>query len=110
MTLSQQVQTNLVHGNMWTEVRTHETASGVLVSGLPPTPLDSRDAPGSREWVVPRSYLEEPQLSVAEINSWFVELAKLGTRPLRVTIAIVNDDGTIVYYFIYDGVVKPPQN
>ncbi|CAK9438356.1 uncharacterized protein LODBEIA_P25800 [Lodderomyces beijingensis] len=28
----------------------------------------------------------------------------------RVTVALVNDDGTIVYYFIYDGITKPRQN
>lgn len=108
--LSQQVHTNLVHYNKWSDVQFHGMESGVIVSGIPPTKLDSRDAPNSREWVVPRSYLEKPELSVDEINTWFVELTKLGSRPLRITIGIVSDDGTIVYYFIYDGVVKPPQN
>ncbi|KAI5966436.1 SEN15 [Candida pseudojiufengensis] len=31
-------------------------------------------------------------------------------RPNRITIALINDDGTIVYYFIYDGITKPRQN
>ena len=28
----------------------------------------------------------------------------------RLTIALINDDGTIVYYFIHDGITKPRQN
>ncbi|KAI3406339.2 SEN15 [Candida oxycetoniae] len=28
----------------------------------------------------------------------------------RITIAMINDDGTIVYYFLYDGITKPRQN
>lgn len=28
----------------------------------------------------------------------------------RITIALINDDGTIVYYFIHDGITKPRQN
>ncbi|KAI5953657.1 SEN15 [Candida jiufengensis] len=28
----------------------------------------------------------------------------------RITIAMINDDGTIVYYFIHDGITKPRQN
>ncbi|KAG5421651.1 SEN15 [Candida metapsilosis] len=31
-------------------------------------------------------------------------------RVERLTIALINDDGTIVYYFIHDGITKPRQN
>ena len=31
-------------------------------------------------------------------------------RVRRLTIALINDDGTIVYYFIHDGITKPRQH
>lgn len=102
-----QLKTNLVHYNNWSQVTDH---AGLFVSGLPPAKLDARDEDNRREWVVPRSN-QQPQLSVREIDQWFVKVAEeSGTRPERIAVGILNDDGTVVYYFIHDGVVVPPQN
>lgn len=108
--LIDQVTTNLVHYNSWTEVHEHVLESGTILSGVPPSKLDLSDEGNAREWVIPRSIASRPELSLMEIEGWFEALGKLDERPKRVTIAMVNDDGTVVYYFIHDGVVKPRQN
>ena len=54
---------------------------------------------------------DQLKLSVKEINQWFkIIKTTIGYRPKRIIIAIINDDGTIVYYFIHDGITKPRQN
>ncbi|ABN67814.2 predicted protein [Scheffersomyces stipitis CBS 6054] len=112
MSLGEQVHTNLVHYNLWTGVRLHDVDGDVtFVSGIPPSKLSSSDSKNQKEWVVPRSLIQNSSISVSEIANWFSAIARLDQqRPRRVTIGIVNDDGTIVYYFIHDGVVEPRQN
>jgi tRNA-splicing endonuclease subunit Sen15, fungi type len=41
---------------------------------------------------------------VGEPNKWRI------TQPKRVVMAILDDDSTVVYYIVHDGVVKPRQN
>lgn len=70
------------------------------------------------EWIIPRRLIynssqtqDQLKLSVKEINQWFkIIKTTIGYRPKRIIIAIINDDGTIVYYFIHDGITKPRQN
>ncbi|EEQ42781.1 conserved hypothetical protein [Candida albicans WO-1] len=70
------------------------------------------------EWIIPRRLIynssqtqDQSKLSVKEINQWFkIIKTTIGYRPKRIIIAIINDDGTIVYYFIHDGITKPRQN
>jgi tRNA-splicing endonuclease subunit Sen15 len=111
--LATHVHTNLVHYNLWTNVQIHNVSTNdvVVLSGTPATKLRPDDADGLTEWVVARSLVPDYSVTTAQINQWFSAIEELnGTRPSRVTIAIVNDDGTVVYYFIHDGVVKPRQN
>lgn len=108
--LIDQVTTNLVHYNSWTEVKPHSFSSGTILTGFPPSKLDSSDEDNVKEWVVPTSMVSNSELSLSEIDGWFEAIALVESRPKRVTIAMVNDDGTVVYYFIHDGVVKPRQN
>lgn len=108
--LIDQVITNLVHYNSWTEVQAHVLESSTILSGVPPSKLDLSDEDNAREWIIPSSIALKPELSLEEIEGWFEAIRKLNERPKRVTIAMVNDDGTVVYYFIHDGVVKPRQN
>lgn len=35
---------------------------------------------------------------------------QISVRPKRVILGILGDDGTIVYYFVHDGIVKPKKN
>lgn len=114
--LSEQVKTNLSHYNLWTDVREHsiKDLSLEILSGIPPSKLDSNDIENQREWIIPKLMSHKANLTLKEINSWFVSISNLvesnNSRPKRVTIGLVNDDGTVVYYFIHDGVVKPRQN
>lgn len=114
LSLAGEVLTNLVHYNLWTEVQEHQIAVNghetTILSGLPPAKLDSTDAPGSREWVVPKR-VSLKDLPLEEINAWFEQiLLKMGQRPKRITVGLANDDATVVYYFVHDGIVKPRKN
>lgn len=110
MDLAAQVETNLVHYNLWTDVKVFRRDGPFSVlQGQPPSKLGEQDAEAQPEWVVPKS-MQDSRASVAEIASWFDYVATLGARPKRITMAIVNDDGTVVYYFVHDGVAKPRQN
>lgn len=117
MSLADQVETNLVHHNLWSDVRKHEITSYndikmTILRGKPPAKLEAGDVDGSTEWVVPK-LMTSKNMCIAEIDNWFVQISQLSDpriRPLRITIGIVNDDATVVYYFIHDGIVKPRQN
>lgn len=109
MSLSQTVQTNLIHYNSWTGVDVVTTSNQSFLCGYPPAKLDERDPPNRKEWVVPRS-MANHLVTTKEIQLWFDSIAKSDWRPSRVTLALVNGDGTVVYYFVHDGVVKPRQN
>lgn len=106
---AQHVKTNLIHYNLWTTVSTHTTGVLTLLSGKPPQKLNINDQENQLEWVMPIKY--NIDITISQINSWFESIEILcSSRPKRVTVGIINDDGTIVYYFIHDGVVKPRQN
>lgn len=116
--LADQVKTNLTHYNLWSDVKSYEIANYdgsniFILDGIPPEKLEVQDTKGGREWVIPKLMALKKDLSVKEIENWFVQIshiAESGIRPPRVTIGLVNDDATIVYYFIHDGIVKPRQN
>lgn len=109
MDLATQVKTNLVHYNLWNNVSIHEVEGAYILSGTPPNRLVEHDVENQVEWVVPQS-VERPEVSVDDMSRWFDLVSRLSARPRRVTIAIANDDGTFVYYFVHDGAVKPRQN
>lgn len=111
--LADTVKTNLIHYNQWTTVTDLHISTDkgplVLLRGKPPVVLPSTEEIGL-EWVVPILMLAK-KTSAAEIELWFQGIAlESGNRPKRITMAMVNDDGTVVYYFVHDGVVKPRQN
>lgn len=109
MSLLQRVRTHLVHYNLWTDVTEHSANGLVVLSGRPPHKLDEQDGSEQREWVVPCS-MNEAEVTLEQIDAWFECAAAGAARPRRMTVAVANDDGTIVYYFVHDGVAKPRQN
>lgn len=117
MSLSDQVVTNLVHYNLWTDVKTHNATaecaetipSYAVISGMPPAKLDQLDPEGQREWVIAK-LMESRTCDMKEIELFFNNIEKLDHRPKRLTLGLVNDDGTVTYYFIHDGIIKPRQN
>ena len=90
--------------------------------------LTEKDVPVEREWVLPTHLHEKWTLRrFAEIFDSIdatppdtqVDEAKpdlrnryqrTRRRGKRLLMAVVNDDSTIVYYIIHDGIVKPRQN
>lgn len=90
--------------------------------------LTEKDVPVEREWVLPTHLREKwtlrrfaevfdaidesppddnAQEGRAEARCGYQRTQKRGKRLL---MAVVNDDSTIVYYIIHDGIVKPRQN
>lgn len=59
MSLAEQVETNLVHHNLWSNVESHEILNYndnkmTILRGNPPAKLEACDADNSTEWVVPK--------------------------------------------------------
>ncbi|CAH6722893.1 tRNA-splicing endonuclease subunit Sen15p [[Candida] jaroonii] len=110
MSLASKVKTNLQYQNLWTNVTIHQVSDLEIVSGIPPNKLSSVDEENQVEWIIPKMFSQD-KLSVSEIQNWFSKILELsGDIPRRITIAIINDDSTIVYYFIHNGITKPNQN
>lgn len=117
MGIADQVRTNLIHYNQWTDVETHVAAetspidgsSFCLLSGYPPAKLDQFDIVHQKEWVVGR-LMAIRRSNMDELELFFEAVHRLEARPKRITLALVNDDGTVTYYFVHDGVIKPRQN
>ena len=110
-----------------------------LVSGIPPHPvyvhpdrqielikagIEEKDTPSRREWVLP-THLRE-KWTLRSFGEVFDRIDKTppsrqeqnGARGVesdekelkRVLLATVDDDSTVTYYIVHDGVVKPRQN
>lgn len=106
MDVIHQVKINLELQHLWNSVTVHDT----LISGYPPKKLDLVDSDHQLEWIIPKLKSQD-DVKVRDINSWFEQIHSISNvRPQRVTVALVDDDSTIVYYFIHDGIVKPRQN
>lgn len=118
MSLADQVKSNLIHHNLWSSVESHEILNYddnkmIILRGKPPAKLEAGDADNSTEWVIPKLMVSKQDLNIAEIDNWFAQISHIldpRVRPPRITIGLVNDDATVVYYFIHDGIVKPRQN
>lgn len=111
--LINRVKENLEHFNLWTSVTIHlyDECKINFLSGIPPTKLNIKDIDGLTEWIVPLNF-EKKLITVNEVDRWFNEIGKINfknsesKRPKRLTIAIVDNDGTISYYFVHDGLIK----
>ena len=91
--------------------------------------IEEKNVPVAREWVLPTHVREKWSLrKFAEVFDAIGEVPtsehgaggrtrgeerasrKRISREKRVLMAVVNDDSTIVYYIVHDGIVKPRQN
>ncbi|OWB65435.1 hypothetical protein B5S30_g759 [[Candida] boidinii] len=64
-----------------------------------------------KEWVLP--ILKSTQLTIEKIDLIFENIkstSDLKQRPQRILLGIIDDDSSIVYYTIHDGVTKPRQS
>lgn len=109
MSLVNQVKENLLYQNLWTQVTEIQLSNETLLQGKPKEKLLNDEKEQSIEIVLPIKLSSE--LTVRRLNSIFHELEiTLNKRPKRILVGIVNDDSTVVYYFIHDGVYKPKKN
>ncbi|OUM51274.1 hypothetical protein BVG19_g366 [[Candida] boidinii] len=64
-----------------------------------------------KEWVLP--ILKSTQLTIEKIDLIFDNIkskSDLNQRPKRILLGIIDEDSSIVYYTIHDGVTKPRQS
>ena len=110
---------------MWTEVEILQESFSWrgsnlhLLKGRPPHKLsndtdteddDMLSSSQSLEFILPinMSQYKENFLTLECLSQIFSQFCSPSTE--RILLAIINDDGTIVYYFIYKGVRKPKRN
>lgn len=105
-----QVVINLQHFHLWSNVgsepiRTSNKEITHVIKGVPPKELPGGET-DTAEWILPIDI--STKITLCHLDEAFSGIKSLcSTRPKRILIAIVNTDGTVVYYFIHDGIVKP---
>jgi tRNA-splicing endonuclease subunit Sen15 len=113
--LAKQVINNLNHHHLWTNlssfpIRTTESELEIC-RGMPPEKLHPDDTQLSEEYILP--VRTEQKWTVRQWKEVF-EGIRTATQsesvPRRVVMAMVTNDGTVVYYFINNGLVKPRKN
>ncbi|KAG5355863.1 tRNA-splicing endonuclease subunit SEN15 [Yarrowia sp. B02] len=107
--LAEQIKTNLVHQHLWTDVVIHNTALTDLVHGTPPKTLHPDDPEIRSEWLVPARSNDD--WTIKQWDECFKAAEGVAGKDVdRMLMAIVDNDSTIVYYFVYKGLVKPRKN
>lgn len=103
------VRNNLVHQQLWNDVQEIKLSEIDLwvMRGMPPHKLSNDDPSLEAEYILP---VELSQYNPGELTLKIMSqiFAELGCK--RITLGIANDDGTVVYYFIYKGLHKPKKN
>lgn len=109
MSIVDQVKQNLLFYNLWTDVSEIQLNNDTLLQGKPKEKLLNDEELNNHEIVLPIKI--STKLTVNKLDGLFKDLEiKLSQRPKRIVVGIINDDSTIVYYFIHDGVYKPKKN
>ncbi|SCU83115.1 LAME_0C04016g1_1 [Lachancea meyersii CBS 8951] len=103
------VKTNLSHQQLWDSVRSFKLSNSDtwMVNGLPPHKLSNDDEELETEWILPVELQQynSGNMTLEMADQFFAEL-----KCRRIILGIVNDDGTVVYYFMYKGLHKPKKN
>ncbi|CCF57395.1 hypothetical protein KAFR_0C04040 [Kazachstania africana CBS 2517] len=110
------VQTNLLHFQKWKNVEVQDRSLSwkdrkiKLLKGSPPqsSSEDNLDENGTiEEYILPVSLSQynEQYLTLECLDEVYKQLCDPFTE--RLLLAIVNDDGTIVFYYIYKGIHGP---
>ncbi|CCH44864.1 tRNA-splicing endonuclease subunit [Wickerhamomyces ciferrii] len=103
--LVDQVQQNLLFQQLWTQVTPIKLSNITILQGFPKEKLISDDETNlNKEFVLPIKLKDE--ITPNMLDQVFKELQ--GVK--RLVLGIVNDDGTVVYYIVHDGVYKPKKN
>lgn len=123
-TLVNQIKHNLSFYNLWTDITEIKTADFALLQGIPKDPLTEQttvdstkdtatESSGNKnhphEIVYPIKI--DDKLTPKQIHKLFEQAGKAkGFKVEKIIAGILNDDSTIVYYNIYNGLVKPRRN
>ena len=117
---------NLKYQHDWTLLEIQHRDPRPLIKGLPPRRLyihpddqiaalqhhqdtgDSLLANAEIEWVLPVHITEKWTLS--NLSKVFACIDDRESRSKRIVLATLNNDSTVVYYLIHEGMVKPRQN
>lgn len=110
------VKDNLSYFQYWTDVQLEDKIlpwKGTdlrLVSGIPPNKLSNDDPEIQKEYILPVNMTQHKEefITLECLDLVFEKLCDKDTK--RIILGIVNSDGTIVYYFIYNGIHKPKKN
>ncbi|EDO15887.1 hypothetical protein Kpol_1019p7 [Vanderwaltozyma polyspora DSM 70294] len=111
------VRNNLVHNLLWKEVEIcDETISfeGEVLQLIVGRPVhdgeDIHETKVGKEYVLPveMSQYQDGYLTLECIDQVFSKLCPSEVE--RIILAIANDDGTVVFYYIYKGLHKPRKN
>ncbi|SCU85722.1 LADA_0D09230g1_1 [Lachancea dasiensis] len=104
------VKTNLAQQQLWDSVeilKLDVPGECWVVSGMPPHKLSNDDKELEREWILPVD-LQQYRSGNLTLEIADGVFTTLGCR--RIVLGIANDDGTVVYYFMYKGLHKPKKN
>lgn len=123
--LTERVRQNLVHFHQWNTVELTPNSLPwkndrliQVLTGRPPNKLSNDDqeqeVDGRKipqiEYILPveMSQYKEGYLTIECMDQVFEKLCPSDLN--RILLAIVNDDGTVLYYFAHKGIYKPKRN
>ncbi|CCE90847.1 Sen15p TDEL_0B07180 [Torulaspora delbrueckii] len=111
------VRNNLAHYQLWADVVISDRTMAwrdqtlCLITGRPTQKLSHDDEDEiATEYVLPveMSQYKGGYVTLECLDKVFDQLCP--TTAKRLTLAIVNDDGTVAFYFVYKGLHKPKRN
>ncbi|CAR30748.1 hypothetical protein ZYGR_0P00500 [Zygosaccharomyces rouxii] len=112
---------NLAYAQLWEQLRTRDEQvewqgqTLQIIEGKPPHKLSNDDDGGNEndhgiEYVLPieMSQYKAGKLTFKCLDLIFDQLCPPDAR--RITLALANSDGTVMFYFVYKGIHKPKRN
>ncbi|ODV62273.1 Sen15p ASCRUDRAFT_74692 [Ascoidea rubescens DSM 1968] len=136
--LSNQVKQNLVYYNLWSNAKevpiVVSDSKCFVLKALPPSDFSSSssdslnfkfsklqeaekdssvgsDGREEYEYILPVDM--DDKITMKFLDDCFEQIKiseRIASRPNRIILGMVNDDSTIVYYFVHDGIAKPRKN
>ncbi|AGO11900.1 AaceriADR135Wp [[Ashbya] aceris (nom. inval.)] len=103
------VRNNLVHYQQWSGVEVVPLGDREALCGRPAQKLSNDDDEIGVEYVLPLQ-LSQYRSSGVTLEALDKVFNQLPASCKRVVLAISSDDGTVVYYTVYQGLRRPRKN
>ncbi|AAS52055.1 ADR135Wp [Eremothecium gossypii ATCC 10895] len=103
------VRNNLVHYQQWSDVEVVPLRDREALRGRPAQKLSNDDEEIGVEYVLPVE-LSQYRSSGVTLEALDKVFSQLPASCKRVVLAISSDDGTVVYYTVYQGLQRPRKN